>query len=187
VALPAPLQSPPYFRQRGLRIPGKHTRTVIRGTLLYCVMEISIVSCILSCFVLLPAEVNEQTWGETYHSETYSNPKPDEELSSFPVVNGGWYEWWGLSANRFVVTGDTTQEPNWRSRFTALANNHWWYHKDFAMTIPSETLVKNMEDKYFRTGTNTFINGSEEATRHLDEKVTNNLYPSLVPQGGGPG
>jgi hypothetical protein len=128
-----------------------------------------------------------QSWTETCHSETYSNPKPDEILSSFLVVDGDWYEWWGLSANRFVMTGDTTQEPNWRSRFSALANNHWWYSEEWAMQIPSNTLVQNKEDKYFRTGTNTFTDGEEEAERLLDEKVTYDLYPSLIPQGGGPG
>ena len=135
----------------------------------------------LICLMLLTfagfASAQITTWDETYFSETYT-PHQVQFLWQFTYSQDIPNPWEVSALDHFYVTGSSTQEPSWRTRFQYLANNQWNETDYLGDDLDPGDVVRNYRLFYTRTGTNSHerIYPEAYATRTLDEKLTESFY-----------
>lgn len=130
-------------------------------------------------------------WAETLYSVTVV-PNQIAYYPGFTASTTATYQWSFGVSNWHRVTGSSSSEPSWRSEFAVLMNSTWIQHSGtFRASIPAGYTVSNKEVYETTTGTNTFVSGSNSASRSLDKKVSTALTyvvtgPGETPPGGWP-
>lgn len=141
---------------------------------------------VASLVTLATAVFAAASWTETVYTITQLSNKV-AYYPGFQSNESKYYTWSYSVLNWSKVTGSETTAPSWRSEFTPLRpTNQWLTGQSFNVYIQDGTSIWGKETYYTKTGTNTFVNGQDSASRSLDEKISTELWYFLQAPGQQP-
>lgn len=133
--------------------------------------------------IALSAGAARASWVETVYSIT-QNSNLIAYYPGFTSLESKYYDWDYAVGNHSYVSGSSTTEPSWRSEFTPIRHDDWLASGGpFHVYITIAWKIWGKETYYTKTGTNTFTQGGDTASRTLDERISTNL--TYVLQGPG--
>jgi hypothetical protein len=147
-------------------------------------MKILLLPAITILAVIAPSKSPAQGWVESQNGYIMVYDAPTVLHNGFAVVPGPNYSWSVIALDYFVVTGAATQEPSWRLLFQQLANDSWFFQRDFGPeSFPEAGTVNNWVTRDKRSGANNFVHTgtSQTASRELEMKVTEEAERVFVP------
>lgn len=125
-----------------------------------------------------------QTWTEVYYNET-TITYLDQNLQTLNITASGQLTFGAGVDNYFLVSGDATQAPSWRTRFETLCENTCLASQEWSPFLTAPGQVKIYEDYYTRVGREEFSNGSTLVARDLWERVTSRFFYTVSGGSGG--
>lgn len=145
---------------------------------------------LLRIYILISAVLSavsaQATWTETLYSVTQTS-NLIAYYPGFTSHESKYYDWGYSVGNHSYCSGSETTDPAWRSEFTPTRHNNWTVNSStFHVYISDGTSIWAKETYYTKTGTNTFTQGGETASRTLDEHISTNLGYYLQAPGTSP-
>lgn len=138
----------------------------------------------LTALCALASAVSAQSWvlGNTGHGELFTN---GEQVNAWTATETKTWNWEVWVSGYFRVSGSATQSPPWSGRFANLCDNFALSPWQFTRSLQVNDLVTNFTSYYTRNGFEEWVSGSVTVRRDASEKVTEDVWYTVTPGGGG--